>query len=204
MAFKTLAEESRLAKSFGVSGEHRQVGIPTLGKRLRLHSLEAVGKIGVLAAVGSGQLGPGLVQMAAAAADALAEMLAHAVRHQKFGVLGPAVIAFGEADLLLAERLAMGRAGVLLVRRPITDMAFDDDQGRHVASTPEAFEGLRQPRAVIGIADVLHIPAISEETRRHILAEGQIGVALDRYPVAVVDPAQIAEHLVTGERSRLA
>jgi len=35
-------------ESFSVSGECRQVGIPTIGQRLRLHPLESVGKIGVL------------------------------------------------------------------------------------------------------------------------------------------------------------
>ena len=131
-------------------------------------------------------------------------MLAHAVRHQKFGVFGPAVAAFGETDLLLAERLAMGGAGVVLVRGAVADMAVDDDQGRHLRRAPEALDRLRQPLRVVGVADLLHVPAIGEKARRDIVAEGQIRVPLDRHPVAVVDPAQIAEHLVTGERGRFA
>ena len=51
---------------------------------------------------------------------------------------------------------------------------------------------------------MLHVPAISEKARRHIVAERQIRVPLDGHPVAVVDPAEVAEHLVAGERSRFA
>ena len=113
-------------KRLRVSREPRQFSIPAIGKRLRLHPLESAGKIGVPAAVGFGQPDPGLMEVAAAPANAIPEMLAHAIRHQKSGVFGPVVAALGEADLLLAERVAMGRAGVLLVGCPITDMAFDD------------------------------------------------------------------------------
>ena len=131
-------------------------------------------------------------------------MFAHAVRHQKFGVLRPAVAAFGETNLLLAERLAMGGAGVLLMRGAVADMAVDDDQGRHGLRAAESLERLRQPLRVVGVADLLHVPAIGQEARRDIVAESEIRVPLDRDPVAVVDPAQIAEHLVSGERSRFA
>ena len=131
-------------------------------------------------------------------------MLAHALRHQKLGVLGPAVAALGQADLLLAERLAMGGAGILLVRGAVADMAVDDDQGRHIVRASKSLDRLRQPSGVVGVADTLHVPAIGEEARRHIVAERQVGVALDGDPIAVVDPAQVAEHLVAGERSRFA
>ena len=57
---------------------------------------------------------------------------------------------------------------------------------------------------IVGVADALHVPAIGKETRRDIVAEGEIGVAFDRHAVAVVEPAKIAEHLVAGERGRFA
>ncbi len=131
-------------------------------------------------------------------------MLAHAVRHQEFGVLGPAVATLGETYLLLAERLAMGRAGVVLVRGAIADMAFDDDQGRHIIGSLEDIDRLRQPFCIVGVADPLHVPAIGQEARRDIVAEGQIGMPFDGDPVAVVDPAKVAQHLMAGERSRFA
>ena len=69
---------------------------------------------------------------------------------------------------------------------------------------PEALDRLRQPLRIVGVADVLHVPAIGEEARRDIVAESEIGVPLDRYAVAVVDPAQVPQHLVAGERGRFA
>ena len=57
---------------------------------------------------------------------------------------------------------------------------------------------------IVGVADALHVPAIGEEARRDVVAEGEIGVAFDRHAVAVVDPAKVAEHLVAGERGRFA
>ena len=69
---------------------------------------------------------------------------------------------------------------------------------------PEGLDRLAQPLGVVGVADVQHVPAIGEEARRDIVAEGQVGVSLDGDAVAVVDPAQVAEHLMAGERGRLA
>ena len=65
------------------------------------------------------------------------KMLAHTVGHQKFGILGPAVAALGEADFLFAEGLAVGGAGILLVRGAKPDMAIDDDQGRRIVACLE-------------------------------------------------------------------
>jgi hypothetical protein len=98
----------------------------------------------------------------------------------------------------------VGRAGVLLVRSAIADMAVDDDQGRHIRGASKVREGFRQSLSIVCVANVLHVPAIGEEARRNVVAESQIRVPLDRYPVAVVDPAKVAEHLVTGERGRFA
>ena len=131
-------------------------------------------------------------------------MLAHAVRHEKFGILGPAVAALGETDFLLAERLAVGGAGVVLVRCAVADMTVDDDQRRRIGDLPEPLDGLRQPLPIVGVADVLHVPTVGEETCRDIVAESQIRVPFDRYPVAVVDPAKVAEHLLTCKRGRFA
>ena len=80
----------------------------------------------------------------AALADAVLEMLAHAVGHEKLGVLGPAVAALGQAYLLFAERLAVGGAGVVLMRCAVADMALDDDQRRRVVGPPENLDRLRQ------------------------------------------------------------
>ena len=53
---------------------------------------------------------------------------------------------------------------------------------------------------IVGVADVLHVPAVGKEARCDIVAESQVRVPFDGYPVAVVNPAQVTQHLVTGER----
>jgi hypothetical protein len=53
-------------------------------------------------------------------------VLAYAVGHEKLRLLGPAVRAFAEADLLLTERLAVGFGGVVLVRGTIADMTVQE------------------------------------------------------------------------------
>ena len=70
-------------------------------------------------------------------------MLVDAVGHEKLGVLGPAVAALGEAHLLLAQGLAVGLAGVLLVRRAEADVAAHDDQRRPVPGRTELVQGRR-------------------------------------------------------------
>lgn len=57
---------------------------------------------------------------------------------------------------------------------------------------------------IVDIAHALHVPPVGKKTRRNIVAEGQIRVPFDSYAVAVVEPAKIAEHLVTRERGRFA
>ncbi len=63
---------------------------------------------------------------------------------------------------------------------------------------------LGDPLGVVGVADPRHVPAIGEKARRDIVAEGEIRVTFDRDAVAVVNPAQVAEHQMTGERGGLA
>jgi hypothetical protein len=154
--------------------------------------------------VGFEKRDPGFVKVAAAPTHAIPEMFPHTLRHQKLRVLGPAIAAFGEAHFLLAKRLAMGRTGVMLMRGTVADMTVDNDEGRHVRRMAESFDRPRQLLRVVGVANPLHVPAIGQKARRDIVAEGEIRVPLDRHPVAVVEPAQIAKHLVPCERGRFA
>ena len=82
------------------------------------------------------------------------EVLADAVGHEELGVLRPAVVPLGEPDLLLAERLAVGGAGVLLVRRAPGDVAVDDDQRRPVAACfLKVWKARVEHLQVVGVAD---------------------------------------------------
>jgi hypothetical protein len=77
---------------------------------------------------------PGRLQRLPALADAGLEMLTYPVGHQEHGVFWPAVMPFGQADLVLAQWFAMRRTGVLLVGRAVGDMAVDNDQGGPILS----------------------------------------------------------------------
>src|SRR3954447_18133587 len=118
-------------------------------------------------------------------------MLAYALRNLELLVFGPAVAAFGEANLLLAERLAVRRARILLVRRAIADVAVDDDQRLTVTGLAEGLEGTREHLQVVGIAHPRDVPAVADESRGDVVATRQRGVALDGDLVVVVDPTEV-------------
>ncbi len=83
-----------------------------------LHPVELVGQVGVLGPVPLHSGEPGVAQLLATPADALVEVLVNSVGHEELGVLGPVVVALREPDFFLAQGLAVGGAGVLLVGAP--------------------------------------------------------------------------------------
>ncbi len=143
-------------------------------------------------------------QVLAAGAHAGCEVLAHPVGDEELRVLGPAVVALGELDLLLAERLAVSGVGVLLVGRAPGDVAVDDDEGRALLLVLEGLEGALQHLEVVGVPHARHVPAIGDEAGGDVLAERPLGVALDGDLVVVVDPAQVGELEVAGQGGGLA
>ena len=85
----------------------------------------------------------------------------HPVGHEELGILRPAIGALGEPDLVLAQRFAVGRGGVDLVRRAVADVAVEDDQGRPALGLAEDRERILDPLEVIGVADPQHVPVDS-------------------------------------------
>src|SRR5437660_1748331 len=69
------------------------------------------------------------IRLRATGADAGREVVANGIGNQELRVLGPSVVAFGEADCLLAQRLAMSCGGILLMRRAVADVAIQNDEG---------------------------------------------------------------------------
>jgi hypothetical protein len=92
-----------------------------------LHAPDLLGKVGILSAIRFKLGKPSFVKPLATLTNAIPEMLAYAVWNEKLGVFGPAVAPLGQTYLLFAERLAVGGAGVVLVRCAIADMALDDN-----------------------------------------------------------------------------
>ena len=146
---------------------------------------------------------PGIAEGSSPLSNAAREVLPDAVGHEKLGVLGPTIGALGQPDLLFAERLAVRRARVLLVGRTIGDVTVHDDQGGSIGGGAERVERPPQHVEIVGVADACHVPAIGDEARRHVLGERPVGVTFDRDLVVVVDPAEVGELEMTGERRRL-
>src|SRR5262249_45643947 len=72
-----------------------------------------------------------------------------------------------------------------------------------VARVEEGSEGPRQHLLVVGVADAGDVPAVADEAGGHVVAEGQFRVPLDGDVVVVVDPAEVGELQVAGERGSL-
>ena len=83
-----------------------------------------------------------------------------------------------EADLFVAERLAVGRGSVLLVRGAVADVAVQDDERGAALRLPEDLEGMLDAVDVVGVADPQDVPAVAEEPGRDILGEGDAACSL--------------------------
>src|SRR5581483_184045 len=140
----------------------------------------------------------------AARADPVSKMLGHPFGHEEMRLLWPAISTLGGAYLVLAERFAVGRARVLLVWGPVSDVAVDDDQGRAVLA---AFGRLERPLEqvnVVGVAHARNVPSVAHEARGDVLAEGELRVPLDRHVVVVVNPTEVREAEVSRQGRGLA
>src|SRR5262249_62395163 len=89
------------------------------------------------------------------------EVGAHGVGDQELGVLRPAVVAFAEAHLLLAQRFAVRRGGILLMWRAVADVAIQNDEGRAALGLVKDVQGVLDPLDVIGVADAQNVPPVT-------------------------------------------
>src|SRR5437763_2430449 len=99
-----------------VGRKGRKIAIPSGRRSAGPKGVVSLGERRMAPAKKVESLAPATMGFASTFADALREMLVDPVRNEKLGIFGPAVGALGEPHLLLAERLAVRRAGVLLVR----------------------------------------------------------------------------------------
>ena len=116
----------------------------------------------------------------------------------------------GLRDLLGAQRRAVRRAGVLLVRGGPADDRPQLDHGRAPGLVPGRDQRVVEGLDVLGVAavlakpvDVLHVPPVGRVPRRDVLGLGDLRVVLDGDVVVVVDQDQVAELLVGGQGGRL-
>src|SRR5262249_49801729 len=102
--------------------------VPALRQLAMLHIVKLARQLWMIFLVFFNPTKPGIAELLAASADAVAEMTVNRFGNQKFGVLRPAIVALGQPNLFLPQGLAMRSARVLLVRSPPGDMAINNNQ----------------------------------------------------------------------------
>ena len=168
-----------------------------------LDAVKLVGEIGVLRLVGVEPGEPGVAQLLAPPADPLLEVLVDAVGNQELRILRPAVKLLGEPDLFLPQGSPWA---------PWVSCLWGDPQaiwlstmirvGRSLVSR-KICEGALQHVQIVGVAHPGHVPAVRHEPLGNVLAEGQRRVPLDGDVVVVVDPAEVREAEMSGQRGGL-
>ena len=160
---------------------------------------------------------PGLVGLVPLAMGRLAADLDLASVRQHWGVdlegLGrvEAQQLLHALDLGIAEGGAVGLARALLGRGRPRDDGVEANEGGALG-LPALGECGVEGVDVLGVVggagrvvalapvDVDDIPAVCRVARGDVLAEGDVGVVLDRDLIGVVDDGQVAEFLVAGQR----
>src|SRR6185436_4488556 len=97
----------------------------------------------------------------------------------------------------------MRRVAALLGGCAVADDAPDDDHGWTFLFSLERGERAVERVKIIGIVDVLDRPSVAFEAPGNVFGEGQIGAALNGDLVAVVEPAQVGQLLMSRERGCL-
>src|SRR5262245_15054653 len=189
--------------ALGIGREARQVTVPSGRELAALHLIDLGGEIGKLAAVVGKERLPPRARGSPARADAGIELFAHPVGNEKLRVFRPAIGALGQTYLFVAQRIAVRRGRVDLVRRAVADMAVQDDQRRPALGSVKDLERVLNAVGIVGIAYGQDVPSIGHETRRHVFGEGDAGAALDADMIVVVDPAEVVEAEMAGKRGGL-
>ncbi len=151
---------------------------------------------------------PGRVQLGPAC-DLLAVELAHLVGHPERLVGREPEDLLGHPDLLGTEGVPVRVRRVGQLRRRPADVAAQHEQVRlGVGAVGGCLErladGSLQPVDVVRhLAQVAHAPAVGLEALGHVVVVGQLGRAVDRDVVVVVEGEQAPQPEVAGQRRRL-
>ena len=176
---------------FGIGGKFGNGAVPALGQAARADEFDLCRLVRIFRRVVGEQLLPFRPRVGPALSHMRGEMLPHAVRYHEEFVGIEAEELLGAPDLVRPERLAVRGGRVVLAGRAVADMAVHVDQRRLIVGRKEGVVGRRELAEIIGIRDMDHVPAIRLEAFRHVLGEGDAGVAVDGHVVVVEDPAKI-------------
>ena len=143
------------------------------------------------------------------ALDAAAEAggpvrLEHVGGHVEGLVDGHAHRCFGGGDFLVKDGVTVCLMGVGRLGRRGSDDRADDDERRRVSDGLGLVEPVLERIEIFpDLAKLKDVPAIRAEAGRSVVTQGQIGLAIDRDVIVVVDHHELAEAEVPSERRRL-
>lgn len=197
-----------MAMPLGLAVEDGQAVRPALRQLPLQQPVEECGALGVggaphLVAGLPGAVGRG------PALDDRAGVLQYVVLDAEVGVRVEAEQLLGGGDLVVAERGAVGLAGVLLGGRGPADDRAQDDQGGPAVLALRGLDGGEQGVDVLdvvagpGEVDRLDVPVVRGVAGGDVLAEGDVGVVLDGDVVGVVEDDQVPELLMPRQRTGL-
>src|ERR1700739_4648489 len=97
----------------------------------------------------------------------------------------------------------MRGGSVLLMRGTVSDMTVENNECGAAFRPSKHLEGLLDAIDVVRISDSQDIPSIRNESRLDVFGERNASVAFDGDVSVVVNPAQVAEPEMSGERCSL-
>src|SRR5208337_538181 len=139
----------------------RKIAIPALRQLAPLHQSDFGGEMGIFAFVLGEELRPLPPGLCATRADAVGKTLVHNVRNEKLRILGPAIKTLREANLFFAERLAVRFGRIVLVRRTVTDVAVENDEGWTALRIAKDIKRVFDEAGIVGVAHPQNVPAVA-------------------------------------------
>ena len=182
-------------------GVARQALVPALGQAARQAPLQLRGFGRVRGGV-AGQLLAPLGDELLAGRDGLAILGQRLVRDEELLVRIPAVGQLGAANLVLAQRRAVGLLRVVLGGRAESDVGSHGDQAGPLVGS-RRLDGRVDCRHVVAVRHALGVPTVRVEAGGHVLREGQRGWPVELDVVVVVEDDELAQAQVPGQGSGL-
>src|SRR5712692_8699417 len=81
-------------------------------------------------------------------------------------------------------------------------MTVENHEGGPALRLPEDLEGVLDAIGIVGIADPQNVPSVTQEPGCNVLGEGDARAAFEGDVIVVVDPAEIVEAQMGGQRRR--
>src|ERR1700756_2196391 len=165
-----------------------------------LNAVQLISKVWIFGAEVLELLHPSFAEFVPALANSFAEVLANAIRDEELCIFRPAIGPLGQSNLTFSQRLTMGGARVLFTWGAIGDVSIHDDQCRAVGSVQKSLIGTSQHFEIIRVADPRYVPAIAHEARGDVFTECEIRVSFDGDVIVIINPAEVSQFQVPGQR----